>query len=172
VTDGVIEARYRLTESEYLSAQKHGCWKSWRWFGLAIPFALLLGIDNVFVDGEDDYVWLIWSLVVAGYLVLFFQVLLPRRARRIFTQTKSLQNSMLMRVSGDRVEFESASGDYRLPWLDIHKLDEFSGLFAIYPSSVMVVLIPEQQVGQAVLTYSKERLAEAGLPDRGKARRA
>ena len=171
MNEAAFESRYRLTDTDYLRSARHNCWRTYRWIVAGIVILLPIGAFQALLEGEHTNIALIWSLLMAAYVALLFQILLPRRARRVFQESRSLQSEMHMRLFDDRAEFENDSGIYRLAWTDVHKWDEFSDLFVLYPSSVMVILIPADRIDKAALTYGKARLAGAGLPSRGKSRK-
>jgi hypothetical protein len=167
-----FEARYRLTVDEYIASQRHGCWRTFRWLVLAIAVLLPVGIFEAAINGEHDNFALIWSTLMGLYMLFFFHFFVPRRARRVYAETKSIQDEQSMQLSAEQAEFSSDSGVFRLRWQDVHKWDEHRGLFMIYPSSAMMVLVPAARIDGAAMAFAKARLAEAGLPTAGKARRA
>lgn len=166
-----FEVRYRVTLDEYIASQRHGCWRTWRWVALGIAVLLPVGLYEAVVNREHDSFALIWSVLMGLYLLFFFQFLLPRRARRVFAESKSMHGEQCLQLSDHQVEFSSDSGVYRLPWQDVHKWDEYRGVFMIYPSSAMMVLVPATRIDGAAMAFAKARLAGAGLPTAGKARR-
>lgn len=166
-----FQARYHLTPDEYIAAQRHGCWRAWRWVVLGIAVLLPVGLYEAIVNGEHDSFALIWSVLMGLYLLFFFQFLLPRRARRVFAETKSMHGEQCMQLSDHQLEISSYSGVYRLPWQDVHKWDAYRGVFMIYPSSAMMVLVPAARIDGAAMAFAKARLVDAGLPTAGKVRR-
>lgn len=172
MADDVFEPRIRLSEADYIAAQNHFWWNKWRWARLALPILLVFGIYKGVVTGNFANFWLIWPLFAIATLALDLKVFMPRRARRIFGQSKSLQNEMLIRIMDEYIDFEGAGGRDRLRWADVHKWAEFSGLLVLYRDASNVAMIPKSQLEPGVLDYTKLRLIDSGLSKPGKARRA
>jgi hypothetical protein len=133
--------------------------------------ALPIGLHEQIVNADRTSFVLICSVLTFLYLLIFFLFLLPRRSRRLFRESKSLQHPMRIRMSADQAEFLHVSGEFRLPWRDVHKWDEYAGLLSLSLNSATMMLIPLANMDPSALNYARNRLAESGLPQRGKARR-
>ena len=84
---------------------------------------------------------------VAGgimYLIAFFLIYLPWRARRLFGQYKALHTPFQFIFTDEGMNAESANGRSTQPWDHILKWRENRHLFLLYPNDAMFHMIPKR----------------------------
>lgn len=111
---------------------------------LAIAIAAVVGIW--FWDGD----WLPGILGVGGgfaglAIVVGSQwLLLPRRAARLFRQSKSMRRAFTYRWSPDGLGFTTSTTSGQLPWTDLHRWAQDRSTFAFYNNDAMFHFIPRR----------------------------
>ena len=94
-----------------------------KWFGLLVALVIVIvNVLNIGVSSDDHSTWRGFLLLGAiAYLVLLFGVLIPRRAKRIYRQQKTLQVPYESELTDDAYEAEAAYGKSKVSWRDFHK---------------------------------------------------
>ena len=92
-----------------------------------------------------------WALVaspswvmtgVAAYLALWFLVIIPWRAKKIYRQYKALSESVSVEVRDDGLFFKRSNGEGLVPWSHIVKWRQSKKLLLLYPANNIFHLVP------------------------------
>jgi len=150
VANNAITYAGQLTADDYIAAnklhmQKRG-WKRVAW--MAIWFVLGLGAvlsaDIAVQDPSAGLPPLLIILSIVG-LQLFLRIIyLPRRARHIFSQQRSLQLPFESVVTDTGLESTNANGKTQLPWGHLIRWKEGDTLFVVYQSDLVFNMVPKR----------------------------
>jgi YcxB-like protein len=76
--------------------------------------------------------------------LLATRIMVPRKARRIFAQTPALQRPYQVTWDDRALTSTSQQGAGMYPWAEFHKSREIAGLFLIFLSDVMFIMVPKR----------------------------
>jgi hypothetical protein len=110
-----------------------------------VILVLLLNL-GVCIQVNDPNIIIIaisFLLLIGGYL-LYHNVFIPYRIRKIFEQQKELSEPFIIEIGEDIIKVSSASGYSERPISDFHKWKENKSLFLIYQSDVLFNIIPKR----------------------------
>ena len=96
---------------------------------------------------------------------------LPRRSRKIYSQTASLGERQEYLLDEEGFSVSQESGSARAKWADLYMWDEDENVFLMHPNSMQAYLIPKSQVDPLVIDFAKARLSTYGLPRKGRPRK-
>lgn len=116
------------------------------------------------------------SIILAGLLAMAFIVwisflMLPRRSRKLYSQTASLGEKQIYELDESGFSVTQDSGSTRSKWKDLYMWDEDQDVFLMQPNSMQAFLIPKAQVDPTFIDYAKSKLAETGLIKQAKPRK-
>ena len=115
--------------------------------GVAFLVLLAWGLyDSVsrWIAGRDTWLFPAMFGAVLLYLVLYFCVMVPISAYRIFNQQKSLNLPFSIEASPEALSSFNETGKSVMPWNHFVKWKEGGTLFLIYHSDVMFQLVPKR----------------------------
>lgn len=107
-------------------------------------------------------------------LIIFLAVnwlLIPRRARKEFHQTKHFSPAQHIEVDVNEMRYKSKLANGCVPWDHFVKWEESSTLLAIYANSAVAFLMPKTQVDPETIGFMRQQLVDTGLPKKGKLRK-
>jgi hypothetical protein len=84
------------------------------------------------------------SVGAAGGGLLAKRITLPRKTRRIFAQTPMLRRPFQITWDERALTSTNEQGSGTYPWAEFHKTRELAGLFLVFFSDVMFVIIPKR----------------------------
>jgi YcxB-like protein len=84
------------------------------------------------------------SAGAAGGVLIAKRLTLPRKTRRIFAQTPSLQRPFQITWDERTLSSSSQQGAVSYPWAEFHKTRELAGYFLVFLSEVMFIIIPKR----------------------------
>jgi hypothetical protein len=107
---------------------------------------------------------LAFTLVAAAGLIGLNALLLPRRARRIYDQQRSLKGIYETQWDAETVTVSSPSGALRYGWGDFVKWSENADILMLYQSDVMFNAFPKRALTPDALHQFKVALEQHGVP--------
>jgi len=144
-------SRCRLTADDVVAAYRLHHRLSRRWLvvvvfvGILILFQFYSGVRIMLQSGA-----VYWPALIMGFAILFLFVnrwiLLPRRARRIFQEQKSLQGEFEVTISNDVFASVSDYGATRQPWDDFVRWKEDPDVILLYQSRALFQILPKRVV--------------------------
>ncbi len=139
----------RLQADDYVKANVAIAQLSWKgMFKLAIVAIVLLLVATFFLVFDDDVHTAVLTCTAGfggmGGALLANRILLPRKARRIFAQTPALQRPYQVTWDDRALTSTNQQGAGTYPWAEFHKSRELAGLFLIFFSDVMFVMVPKR----------------------------
>jgi len=92
-------------------------------------------------------------LLVASqaYLLAFFLVYLPWRARRTYRQYKAVALPFAAELLADGVHFENELGASTVPWSHVRRWREGKSMFLLYPTEVLFYIVPKSAFSSPAL---------------------
>jgi hypothetical protein len=139
----------RLQPEDYVKASFAVAEMSWKKiFKLAAVAIVVMLAAIYFAVFEDD---VHGALVMCGAafgamggVLLAKRIILPRKARRIFAQTPGLQRPYQVTWDDRALTTTNQQGAGTYPWNEFHKSREVAGLFLIFFSEVMFIMVPKR----------------------------
>ena len=119
----------------------------------------VLAIANVakIVGGSSR--WHDWITVLsAAYLPIWYFMLVPASAKKMYAQLKALQAPMEMIVKQDGLAVTGPNGDGLIPWNHVHKWRESKYVFLVYITDALYHVIPKRCIDR-----SQEELLRTAL---------
>jgi hypothetical protein len=122
---------------------------SWKGiFKIAAWAIVVMLIATSYAVFEDDVhgallICTAWFGAVGGAL-LATRIMVPRKARRIFAQTPALQRPYQVTWDDRALTSTNQQGAGMYPWAEFHKSREIAGLFLIFLSDVMFIMVPKR----------------------------
>jgi hypothetical protein len=146
---GVPTIEVRLEPEDYVTASRAVAELSWKGiFQLAGVAIVVMLVATFFVVVEDDLQMALVTCGAAfgagGGVFLAKRITLPRKAHRIFAQTPSLQRPYQVTWDDRALTATSQQGAGMYPWAEFHKSRELAGLFLIFLSDVMFIMVPKR----------------------------
>ena len=110
-----------------------------KWFGLfAILMFTVSAIIHLIITPIRHVSWTpLFMFILVAYLVFHFRVLLPRHARKIFTQQKGLQVPYEIEITDDMYSAASERGTSKCPWNEFHKYKRNESTILVYQSDAL-----------------------------------
>ncbi len=90
----------------------------------------------------DMHSSLFWPLGLGAYFALLFFVVVPRRAKRIFRQQKTLQRPFTLEFTEAGVRNEAENGRAEMKWPDFHKWKANRSLILLFHSDALSNIVP------------------------------
>jgi hypothetical protein len=139
----------RLEPDDYVNASLAAAELSWKGsVKLAVVAIVLLLVATFFVVFEDDVHNAVLTCTAGfggmGGALLANRILLPRKARRIFAQTPALQRPYQVTWDDHALTSTNQQGAGTYPWAEFHKARELAGIFLIFFSDVMFIMVPKR----------------------------
>lgn len=144
----------KLTADDYLSASKLHSELNWKQsiifsamivVGMAAYFLPLHGLAPSLVSGA-----LIGGVIGGlGARFILLHLVMPRRARRIFAQQKSLHGEIDYQWDDDALTIKTERAQARMLWSDYIKWRENERLFVLYQSDIVFNLVPKRLFSDA-----------------------
>ncbi len=112
------------------------------------------------------YVHSFWFLFGLIYLVVFFAVIIPFKAKRTFRQYKVMSEPVTMEVLEGGLFFKRTNGEGLVPWSHIVKWKNNKKLAILYPAGNLFYMVPNHFFAgpvefEAFVATLKERLGKA-----------
>jgi len=171
----VTEYRSRLTENDLASANR--VWLGWRrplkqrLMIFAIVFAIFVVVAVVpLVEREDRtaiapilifYALLAAALVAAGTGLNY--VLVPRKARKLFRQQKSLHSEASIGWSGEGFSYKSPLTTTLHPWAHYRAWGENKDVLVMFLTDTQFNLVPKRHIPDGALEELRTLLDKAGI---------
>lgn len=141
----------QLTADDFVAANfVHARWTPARWIRLGVVFAALLVLGVIVGRDQDDPISRLAPILFA-YAPLMLLVLvagrywlMPRQARRIYAQTKSLQRVYRWWWNEEQLNYSSDLANAIVPWADLVKWREGEEVFLLYPSNLTFYVFPKR----------------------------
>lgn len=173
------EITFQPTEADYLTAAKAFYLRqvrSHRFFGrlaMLVAFVFTLVVGALLLLGTPVLEALMSGIVgaLSGLVALvpclgLNYLLLPRRARRLFKQSKSQHQPMTFGWSANDSFWHSAHAEQRLPWLHYHRWRETGSVYLLYLNDTLYQFVPRHILTAGQDTDLRETLIASGLPRR------
>lgn len=148
------QATYALSPDDLVSAYRAHYWGLWRkprpWITCLILVMVFSAIMIVANWGQDPGYIAINVAVIAAYWLTFYVLIiaisvlfvLPRKARRIYDQTRMLREGGEAQWSDEGITFASPSGSITYAWPDFFDVKRNSMFVMLYQSEAMFHLLP------------------------------
>lgn len=114
-------------------------WLGWLLAAL-YPFFLAMMISVALRTGGWTTVMLI--SFIGLWLILYWLVFLPRAARKIFRQQKTLHEPCVMEIDAEGMVATSSIGHANLKWKDFTKYKRGKGMILVYHSDALFQMFP------------------------------
>ncbi len=139
----------RLEPEDYVQASVAVAQLSWRGvYKLTALSLVIVMVAAFFVLFEHDIPGARLVIGAAfgamGSVLVAQRILIPRKARRIFAQTPALQRPYQVTWDDRALTATNQQGAGTYPWTEFHKSRELAGLFLIFFSDVMFVMVPKR----------------------------
>jgi YcxB-like protein len=139
-----ITVSIRITANDYLKASYlHLRPRPFLMFLALFVLALVLFVILVSVKSGQ-----VVMPIAAGCLLLFYAlwlgVLLPTQARRVYGQSKLLQEPYEVLINEDGFETKSPYGGGKIPWNMFHKWKENRRMILVYQSELLFHMFPKR----------------------------
>lgn len=128
---------------------------------------ILLVLLTSGTDAFEIASFLVLVVLMMGGLFGLTYLTLPRRSRKVYSQTASLGEAQQYALDEEGFSVSQASGSARVTWADLHMWDEDANVFLMHPNSMQAYLIPKSQVDKQFIAFAKAQLSENGLPKKG-----
>ncbi len=139
-----------------------------------LAFALMAGIAVLIVlDGDVtmESVEAIGSGIAIGFAFLAIIVggtwlLIPRRARRLFEQQRSLHHEQHVTLKSDGFRLASVRADSFFPWNELPGWQVSRNILLIFSNDMMAYYIPRRAISDTQVSEAVAILTAAGVPRR------
>jgi hypothetical protein len=102
--------------------------------------------------------WLFAALF--AYLPLYFGVLVPRHARRLYRQTKSAGQLTMYSIAESGLTLQSENGTAFVPWSNFHSWKEGRTCLLLYVNQALFVILPKRAFSPDQLAAVKAYLLQ------------
>ncbi len=170
----IAPVSYHISQADYLALMR-------LFAARALPhFALvMLGLASVMAllgvaagQIEIGFIAAITLLVTVAVLTILSRlVLIPSRSGRTYREYGLIREEMTLTLSAEGFAIAQPSGSVAMAWGKVVAWDETGQIFAIHPTRQMAYILPKKAIGQERTDFIRQRLAEHGLPNRGKRRK-
>ena len=165
----VAPVRYTISEAEYVEAATHANARgAWRLAAVVTAFALLVAL----LQPQFRVAILCGVLLGLALSAIKVKLLLPRRARQIYHQQRSMREPFELTLNDEVFRSVQPSGKFLTLWSDFVKWDETANMLLLYVDKAMFVSLPKAQIGLDNLAFIRDRLAATGLEQRNRSRRS
>lgn len=133
---------FTLSEAEVVESMKMHARGSNR----ALAVLCLVGVALLLIGFFTPYKGMGFGLAlggVIGYFLILF-ILVPFNAKKQYKQHRALKAEMTVTFSDAGIHINSAPGESRLEWLDIHRWKYDKGIYLLYITSRMFHMIPSR----------------------------
>ena len=139
----------KLTAEDYVQAQfLHMRPRPvYKWLGILTIFFTLLAAGastRACIRGCAPWHQPVIIIAALAYLFIWFQLVLPRKARKIFAQQKLLHGPMEIVITPDGFSTAAAHGTSNLKWSELHKYKAGKRLMLVYQSDVIFHMFPRR----------------------------
>jgi hypothetical protein len=152
---------FECTEGDLLDAYRlHHCGVSGRALVLLVVYLLFAALALAWLNGHVDlrYLGLTFAALAGTILVvvcilkfLLSAVYLPRYARKIFTQQKTLHGTIAVEWDDVAMNVSTASSTARIKWSDCHAYRRSNAVILIYLSDALFHFIPTRSFSTPVM---------------------
>jgi hypothetical protein len=106
---------------------------------------------------------------VIGLLTLKHLYFVPRKCRRIFSQTRNMHQQITVDINEGDLAVTSPSGSTSIRWQDLHAIKANDRVIALYQSEVQCIILPARVFNNAeerreALALIERRVNEASHP--------
>ncbi|WP_420211573.1 YcxB family protein [Burkholderia aenigmatica] len=169
------EIVFQLTVEDLVHAYRLNLWRRYNWKYLLKTFAIMLIAYTVLFFGglrvASDIlpawrnVWWIAGIaaLVAIGVPLFYHLMLPRAARKIYSQQKTLHQPHTVVWRSECFIVESPTSREELHFADLVHWSEDRYVVLLYQSVVMFRLIPKRVLGEPQLAVLHRTLLQNGV---------
>lgn len=164
-----MKIRASLTTQDYIKAQYVHLRPRplIKWCGVSlIGLALWVCFVQLFFPPHGRITWRSFVMIgLLALLVILFWVVLPRTAKTIFGQQKSLQVVREIEITPEGCTSSSAFGVVTMKWKDFHKYKVGRDLILVYHSDPLFQMFPKRWFSADEYTQFQEYLrANLGAP--------
>lgn len=166
--------RFNLTAEDYIEANRlhatRACYGGglFRLGVLMWPFYAVLAFV---VSGEWSWrhgaaaiaVGAALSAIVVLFIFIINSVMIPRKARRIFAQQKSLHEDIEASWDDTALDLSTPSARSRHEWSDFRKWSEGSNVILLYQSDALFNMLPKRAFSPDGLADIRERLSQGNV---------
>lgn len=96
---------------------------------------------------------------------------IPRSVEKVFREYALIQEEMTLTLTSEKFSISQASGNVTMLWDKVLMWNENERVLLIHPSHNLAYILPKEAIGPERGEYIKQRLAENGLPHKGKPRK-
>lgn len=165
-----FEITYCLSQEEHTATVLAHIWRTRGLGTLAVVLAVV--VVSAAVRGTDGLAAAAVGVLAGGlYVLLLAFVIVPRQVRGIHREQRSAPEQKILKVNDDGVEIDQESGVFRARWVDFVMWIETRSTLAIYVNRGMMLPLPKQALGEACVSFIRDRMITSGLRRSGKLRR-
>lgn len=175
----MVEVTFTPTAEDYVAVQRAMFVRSLRSRRFVGRMALLVGIVSgavslfLLATGEGAATAMINAVAVAATglaglaaCIGINRLLLPRRARRLFTQQRTLHHEHHTVFDATGFRQKSVRGDITLPWTELLEWHLGRDSLLLYSNDMLAYFIPVRAFGSGQQAQAVAILTDAGLPRR------
>lgn len=148
-TDQAFQVDCTITEQDHVSANFTHI-RPRRWLGVVgillamLVFAILadLFIEMLRQGAGPSPFWIFLALCI--YLLVFFIFLLPRRARRLYRQTKGAGRPVTFTFGTEGLGLRGEDGEAQIPWPHFHKWKHGRKHILLYQNDAFFLILPKR----------------------------
>lgn len=171
MTEAVI---YRISKDDYASFLRLMSARAMPRFALAVAgFVAVLSASAILLDEP----YLIIGAVAGGLVAIGVTPIvgrnytIPRNVEKVFSEYALIQEEMTLSVTSEKFSISQASGHVTMLWGKVVMWNENERVLLIHPNRNLAYILPKDALGSERGEYIKQRLAENGLPNKGKPRK-
>lgn len=137
-----MNTSYTLTEAEVIKAMQFHCRGSNKTLIVLAVISIALILLGVFTEYKAIGFGSAISGLISYFSLLF--ILVPFNAKRQYKQLRALRTETSVSVSAQGFNSKSESGESNLQWRDIHHWKYGKGVFLLYLTSNMFLIVPSR----------------------------
>ena len=131
---------------------------------LAILFAVvvIISVYRMLLHGNENIGSCTFFVIVCSlYLLMYFRVLIPLRAKKIFKQQKTLHDPFETEISIEGIATTHPRGNFKMAWKDFHKYKVGRDLILVYQSDAIFHMFPKRWFSDSEYAEFQQYLKEA-----------
>jgi len=165
---------YRISQGDYITLMRMFAVRAIPRFVMVMAGVVgVVSLAAVVLDApEAAYSAAITVVIIVPVLVLLGRyVIIPRKGARTFREYALIREEMTLSLSDEGFAIAQPSGHVAMAWGDLLMWDESDRILAIQPTRELAYIIPKQAIGDERATFIRQKLADHGLPSKGKRRK-
>ncbi len=139
-----------------------------------LTFAFVAGMVVLFVLEGDVTIASVAAIgtgIAGGFAMVAIIIgggwlLIPRRARRLFAQQRSLHHEMRLTLTPEGLKLATVRADSLYPWHELHGWQVSRDVLLIFSNDLVAYYIPRRAMSDEQLTQAVAILTAAGVPRR------